>query len=264
MDADTADPPSPCLLLSEFRAVYELAAFFAAIPLLPMLRGGDGHPVMVLPGFAAGDGSTGPLRAFLSGGGYAAHGLNLGRNVGLRPGVVALQLDRLWEIRKRYGRKVSLIGWSLGGVFARELAKRAPEDVRLVITLGSPLRGHPKASNAWRLYEALAGHTVDHVRLHIDDSPPPVPMTAIFSRTDGIVAWPCCMVDDGPDKESVEIEASHCGLGHHPAALYVIADRLAQKEGTWAPFDRGGLRSLVYPDPWRGMQRTTLRHFGGA
>ena len=257
MDADTARPPSHCLLLSEFRALYELAAFFAAIPLLPMLPSGDGHPVMVLPGFGASDLSTRPLRAFLSSGGYAAHGLNLGHNVGLQPGVATLQLDRLCEIRKRYGRNVSLIGWSLGGVFARELAKRAPEYVRLVITLGSPLRGHPRASNAWQLYETLAGHTVDHVRLRMDDSPPSVPMTAIFSRTDGIVAWPCCMVDAGPDKESVEIEASHCGLGHHPAALYVIADRLAQQEGAWAHFDRGGLRSLVYPDPWRGSQRTT-------
>jgi pimeloyl-ACP methyl ester carboxylesterase len=251
MNADQARPPSKILLFSEIRAGYELATFFAAVPWLRTLPRGDGHSVLVIPGLAAADDSTRALRGFLRDHGYAAHGWKLGRNNGLQPGSQDRQLERLREIRQRYGRKVSLIGWSLGGIFARELAKHSPKDVRQVITLGSPLRGNPKASNAWQLYEALSGHTVEEVRARVNGDPPAVPMTAIFSRTDGIVAWQCSMQATGVNTESVEVQGSHCGLGHLPAAVYVIADRLAQAEGTWKPFDRSGLRSLVYPDPWR-------------
>ena len=138
MNADEAPRPSKWLLMSEMRAGLEFASLMYAYPLLRTLPKGDGHPVIVLPGLAADDMSTRPLRAFLRERGYAAHGLKLGRNDGLKAGTEAAQLARLREIRHRYGRKVSLIGWSLGGVFARELAKRSPDDVRLVITLGSP------------------------------------------------------------------------------------------------------------------------------
>lgn len=254
-------PPSRRLLLAEVRAVYEFAAFLWAFPWLRLLRSGDGHPVMVLPGLAASDASTFPLRTFLRDRGYAAYGWELGRNRGLKPGLNEFKLDRLRELRHRHGCKVSLIGWSLGGVFARELAKRAPEDVRQVITLGSPIKGGPRATHAWWVYELLAGHSVDEASsgslLHL---PPPVPTTAIFSRSDGIVAWQCCVEDRQDHTESVEVWASHCGLGHNPAALYVIADRLAQEEGSWTPFDRSGLRKLVFPDPWRGTEevRQTL------
>ena len=253
MNADQANPPSKYLLWSEVRAGYELATFFAAAAWLRTLPRGDGHPVLALPGLAATDDSTRALRGFLRDRGYAVHGWKLGRNTGLTPGSEDRQLERLREIRQCYGRKVSLIGWSLGGIFARELAKRSPDDVRQIITLGSPLRGNPKASNAWQLYEALSGHTVEEVRARVNNEPPSVPMTAIFSRTDGIVAWQCSMQPNGAKCESVEVQGSHCGLAHLPAAVYVIADRLAQAEGMWKPFDRSGLRSLVYPDPWRGM-----------
>lgn len=250
MDADRMEPPSRRLLLLEARAVYELAAFVGAYSWLRTLPSGDGHPVMVLPGLVASDRSTRPLRTFLRNRGYGAHGWELGRNLGVRPGLEDQQLARLRELRRRYGRKVSLIGWSLGGVYARELAKRAPEEVRLVITLGSPFKGDARATHATRLYELLAGHTVEEARATANlPEPPPVPTTAIFSRSDGIVAWQCCVEDEGPRTESIEVRSSHCGLGHHPAALYVIADRLAQPEEAWAPFERRGLRSLFYPDP---------------
>jgi pimeloyl-ACP methyl ester carboxylesterase len=253
-DADSMQPPSKLLLLSEVRAVYELGAFVGSYPLLRMLPSGDGHPVMVLPGFVASDSSTHPLRGFLRDQGYAAHGWTLGRNLGLRDGLNDQKLARLHELRRLYGRKVSLIGWSLGGVFARELAKRAPDDVRQVITLGSPFKGNVRANHASRLYDKLAGHSVEHASASINLSePPPVPTTAIYSRTDGIVHWQCCVEEEGPRSESVEISSSHCGLGHHPAALYVIADRLAQPEGSWAPFDRSGWRRLFFPDPQRSV-----------
>jgi pimeloyl-ACP methyl ester carboxylesterase len=254
--AERMEPPSKALLLLEARAVYEFAAFLGAYPWLRRLPAGDGHPVMVLPGFVASDGSTRPLRAFLRDRGYAAHGWQLGRNLGFRPGLDEQQLARLRELRRRHGRRVSLIGWSLGGVYARELAKRAPDEVRQVITLGSPFKGDVRATHASRLYEMLAGHTVEEARARVDlAKPPPVPTTAIFSRSDGIVAWQCCIEDEGPRSESVEVRSSHCGLGHHPAALYVIADRLAQPEEAWTPFARSGLRSLFYPHPWRGSPR---------
>ena len=253
-DVEYAKPPSRRLLLWEARAFWEHWAFIAAFPWLSLLPVGDGHPVLVLPGLAATDLSTAPLRAFLRNRGYATYGWNLGRNLGLRPGLAARKLKRLQEIREKHGCKVSLIGWSLGGIFAREVAKARPADVRQVITLGSPFRGHPKATRAWRLYEFLAGHKVDEARLGTNLSlAPPVPTTAIFSRSDGIVAWQCCMEEDGPRAESIEVCASHFGLGAHPAALCAIADRLAQPEGRWLAFDRSGMRRLIFPDPWRGV-----------
>lgn len=251
-EAEKMQPPSQFLLLAEARAALELGAFVGAYPLLRMLPPGDDHPVMVLPGFVASDNSTRPLRSFLRNHGYSAHGWDLGRNLGLRHGLNEQKLARLHELRRHYDRKVSLIGWSLGGVFARELAKRAPDDVRMVITLGSPFKGDIRANHASGLYEMLSGHSVEEAsaRLKLSE-PPPVPTTAIYSRTDGIVHWQCCVEDDGPGTESIEVESSHCGLGHHPAALYAIADRLAQPEGEWKPFDRNGWRRLFFPSPRR-------------
>ncbi|WP_415660766.1 esterase/lipase family protein [Roseateles sp.] len=251
-ETDPSLPPSRRLLMLEARAVAELSAFFAMAPLLRRAPAGDGHPVLVLPGLAASDRSTLPLRAFLRDRGYQAHGWKLGNNFGLRPGVEE-QLDaRLAELHERHGQPVSLVGWSLGGIFAREMARRAPQRVRGVITLGSPFGGAPRASNAWRLYEAVSGHSVDDWP-HREDAkrPPPVPATAIFSRSDGIVAWQGCLEREGPTSENIEVEGSHCGLGHNPAVLYAIADRLAQPPGQWRPFDRSGLRGRLYPDPHR-------------
>jgi pimeloyl-ACP methyl ester carboxylesterase len=249
---DPASPPSRQLLLLELRALGELAAFFSMIPLLRLAPTGDGHPVLVLPGLTASDVSTRPLRAFLRDRGYRAHGWKLGRNLGPRPGVEANIQARLAELHERYGRKVSVIGWSLGGVFAREIARRAPDHVRQVITLGSPFAGEPRASNAWRVYEAASGRRSDDwpERMRMRE-PPPVPATAIFSRSDGIVAWQGCLERESPSSENIEVEGSHSGLGHNPVVLYAIADRLAQPEGEWRRFERGGLRSLVYPDPRR-------------
>ncbi|MFB9269490.1 esterase/lipase family protein [Bradyrhizobium erythrophlei] len=249
---DRAAPPSQLLLALEVRGIWELQAFFASYPLLRRAPRGDGHPVLVLPGLSASDVSTRPLRAYLKAQGYAVHGWKLGSNRGPRPGVEDAMDARLAELAERYGRKVSLVGWSLGGVFAREMARRAPDLVRQVITLGSPFANEPKASNAWRLYEVLSERRVDDwpdrdtMKL-----PPPVPSTAIYSRTDGIVSWWGCREQHAERTQNIEVEGSHCGLGHNPAALYAIADRLALGEGEWSPFDRSGLRSMVYPDPDR-------------
>ncbi len=250
--ADRSAPPSQLLLALEVRGIWELQAFFAAYPLLRRAPRGDGHPVLVLPGLAASDTSTRPLRTYLKAQGYAAHGWKQGANHGPRPGVEAGIEARIIDLFERYGRKVSLIGWSLGGVFAREAARRFPDRVRQVITLGSPFANEPKASNAWRLYETLSERRVDDwPNREAMKLPPPVPSTAIYSRTDGIVAWQGCLEQDSIHTQNIEVEGSHCGLGHNPAALYAIADRLALPEDAWQPFDRGGLRRFVYPDPHR-------------
>lgn len=250
----TLSPPSRTLMFMEGRAISELGAFLGALPLLSLAPRGDGHPVLVLPGLVASDTSTRPLRSFLRSRGYAVSGWRQGRNLGLRHGVQDAMVDLLQEMNDTHGRKVSLVGWSLGGLYARQLAKMMPERVRGVITLGSPFASGPKATNAWRVYELASGLSAeeeDHRFGGALAGTPPVPTTAIFSRTDGICAWQGCMEQTSATSESIEVESSHCGMGHHPAAVYAVADRLAQAEGEWSPFDRSGWRSLVYPNPHR-------------
>ena len=249
---DPSRPPSRLLLALELRGILEFQALFAAYPLLRRAPRGDGHPVLVLPGLAASDVSTRPLRTYLKAQGYAAHGWKQGPNRGPRSGVEAGIDARLAELAQRYSRKVGLIGWSLGGVFAREAARRTPALVRQVITLGSPFANEPKASNAWRLYEILSERRVDDwAGREAMKLPPPVPSTAIYTRSDGIVAWQGCREQESATTENIEVEGSHSGLGYNPAVLYAIADRLALPEGEWRPFDRNGLRSLLYFDPQR-------------
>jgi pimeloyl-ACP methyl ester carboxylesterase len=238
----------------EGRAFHELGAFIGALPLLSLAPRGDGHPVLVLPGLVASDVSTRPLRTYLKTRGYAVSGWRQGRNLGLRPGVQHAMVDLVREMSDTQSRKISLVGWSLGGLYARQLAKMMPDRVRQVITLGSPFASTPKATNAWRVYEMASGRRADEEDGRFGGTlagAPPVPTTAIFSRTDGICAWQGCREQSSHMAESIEVESSHCGMGHHPAAVYAVAERLAQKEGEWAPFDRSGWRSLVYPDPNR-------------
>ena len=159
--AQTLRPPSRTLMFLEGRAIHELGAFLGALPLLSLAPKGDGHPVMVLPGLVASDASTRPLRSFLRSRGYAVSGWRQGRNLGLREGVQHAMVDLVHELNDMQGRKVSLVGWSLGGLYARQLAKMMPERVRSVITLGSPFAAGPKATNAWRVYEMASGRRAD-------------------------------------------------------------------------------------------------------
>jgi pimeloyl-ACP methyl ester carboxylesterase len=204
---------------------------------------------------AAGDLTTVVLRNFLGSQGYASYAWEQGINLGPRPGVVESCIERLQQLRAEHGRPVSLIGWSLGGVYAREIAKLAPDDVRCVVTLGTPFTGHPKATNAWRVYEFTSGHKlVDDEQLAGLKETPPVPTTSIFSRTDGVVAWQCSIEEETGSSENIEVHASHVGMGMNPTALYAIADRLAQPEGKWRRFDRNGhsgIKKLLYLDPQR-------------
>lgn len=244
--------PAPGLLLQalEFRVFWEHYASVALWPLWGAAAMGDGHPVLVLPGLAAGDATTALMRRFLRSRGFHAYGWKQGINLGLRDGVMERAQERLRDLYIKHDRPVSIIGWSLGGLYARELAKQAPEQVRLVITLGSPFTGHPRETNAWRIYEFASGHRIDSHDFHGPlRAAPPAPTTSIFSRTDGVVAWRCSVETRRELAENIVVESSHLGLGAHPAALYAIADRLAQPEGQWEPFRRDGWRRLVYADP---------------
>ncbi len=249
-----AAPPSSVLSLLESRAMPELAAFWLMRPWLSTVPRGDGHPVLVFPGLMAGDSSTQPLRHFLNAHGYRAHGWKLGRNMGLREHVESDMRARLDELFDRHGgRKLSLVGWSLGGLYARQLAKLSPGKVRCVITLGSPFRGSPKSTNAWQAYEWASGTAIETPSLLTAalGEPPPVPTTSIFSRTDGVCAWETCLNQDSAHAENIEVQGSHCGLAHNPAVVYAVADRLAQPENGWQKFDlTTGFRPLAFSD-WR-------------
>lgn len=244
--------PGPLLLALEARAPLEYAASLALLPWLWGAPKGDGHPVLVFPGLAASGFSTSPVRKFLKDQHFAPHCWGQGRNLGPRPGVIEGCVERIETLQRRYGRKVSLIGWSLGGIYAREIAKLIPDSVRTVITLGTPFTGNLRATNAWRFYQLFNGRKRAGPTLMKElTRTPPVPTTSIFSRTDGIVAWRCCLEKEGPTSENIEVQASHLGMGLNPATWYALADRLAQPEGHWKPFQREGLRALVFRNPAR-------------
>ena len=244
-------PPSDWLALTEApRAIFEFASFLALRPLLSFLPRGDGHPVLVLPGFLASDTSTVPLRKLLIDLGYDAVGWDLGRNVQITETRVKAMGACLSALHQRTGRKVTIIGWSLGGLLARELAKLQPDAVRQVISLGSPLSADRGISKVRRLFEALNG-TVPEVQRRgqfLDiASPPPVPSTSVFTKSDGVVHWRGSIQPEGPERENVEVLASHIGLGVNPTVMWLIANRLAQPEGEWAHFKPKGLATLAFP-----------------
>ena len=251
-------PPSAWLMALEVRAIWEFSALLPAWPLLNRAPRGDNHPVVVFPGLSANDISTAPLRRYLQLLNYSACGWDQGFNFGPRPGVLEEARDQLLRTFASTGRKVSLIGWSLGGIYARELAKELPEMVRGVITLGTPFAGSHKSTNAWRIYELTSRRSVKRESASYElPVAPPVPTTSIFSRTDGVVAWQGSIQSPSPQNlhtENIEVVASHVGLGFNPSAWWAVADRLAQPEGEWQPFSRekrGRIHGLIYPDPSR-------------
>jgi hypothetical protein len=231
--------PSALLLMLEGRAFAELAAHWLSTPWLKRLPRGDGHPVMVIPGFGATDLSTRALRRLLTALGYAAYGWEQGRNLGMRGGIRDAIRARIPALHEKHGKKVSLIGWSLGGVFVREIARQQSGHVRSVITLGSPISGSPDANNVDAMFRRMnPGFKHDLAGFEKRKAAPPVPSTAIYSRSDGIVNWRCSQEGAGPQSESVEVRGSHFGLAVNPQVMKVIADRLAQPEGAWKPFCR--------------------------
>lgn len=252
--SSAAKAPSLLLALTELpRAMMEAGSLPWAAPFLLQAPRGDGHPVLLLPGFMAGEVSMKPLFRYLEKLGYDPYQWELGRNLG--PKAVGVDgekmIDRLEAIHAKTGRKISLVGWSLGGAFARQLSRRRPDLIRQVISLGSPLTGTPRSTNAWRAYQFFTGQKMDDPKLQSQvregHNPPPVPSTAIFSRNDGIVAWQNSREPQAKTTDNIEVRGSHIGLGANPAVLWAIADRLALPEDGWKPFERSGVRTLIYP-----------------
>lgn len=242
------DKPSLGRSILELRAPLEVAALIPALPLLRQAPRGDGHPVLVFPGFMATDSGTYILRRFLARQGFTPYAWSLGRNPGLQEIIYRRLEKRLRELHDQHGCKVSLIGWSLGGLYARTLAHKCPQYVRQVITLGSPFNLSHKTREEdiavsgpiMRMYERM------NPRLNTDrlvngepvwEKAPPVPSVAIYSESDGIASWQYC-IDQTPgvQNENIKVPSSHTGMTHNPWVLYLLAERLAQAEGHWKPF----------------------------
>ena len=245
--------PGPLLLGTDFlRGLAEFGSMSVTWPVLMTAPRGDGHPVLVIPGLGAGDVSTAALRRYLCALGYRAHGWRLGTNIGPTSKISEGVPARLREIYAEEGRPVTVIGWSLGGIFARRLAREQPDMVRQVITLGSPIRIRTHDhSHGKRLYELFERHHVEELALPLEEGLPPltVPATSIYSRLDGIVSWHACLDHTSEQAENIEVHAAHLGLGYHAAALYAVADRLAQPAGEWKPFVPPRWARGAYPPP---------------
>jgi pimeloyl-ACP methyl ester carboxylesterase len=233
------------------RAATELVTSTVLLPLLALQPRGDGHCVLVLPGWLASDRSTLPLRRYVKLLGYDVRGWDHGRNRGATVGNVAALQHRLAELAKSSGRSVSVIGWSLGGHFAYQLARRNPANVRQVITLGSPAATQWLGSKAVsRMADRLAGGPVcagSLPRPWNEDGPLRTLVTAIHSRSDPIVAWRTSLVRPARKRQDVEVHGSHIGMAYNPAVLHVIADRLSQNPEHWKPFRPTPLLRPLFP-----------------
>jgi pimeloyl-ACP methyl ester carboxylesterase len=258
IDVDRYRPRGPSVFNSATelpRVLFEATSLAYAWPLLGGLPRGDGHAVMVLPGFTAGDESTAILRRFLKRLGYLPIAWELGQNTGsfdLQEQLV----QRFRRLLQEYDGRISLVGQSLGGIFARELARQFSDRVRQVVTLGSPFSSAgPETTNALvrRLFQQLSGMTHDQMRDHVlsfEARPPPVPSTAIYSKADGVVHWTACLEYSGEQAENIEVYGSHTGMAMNPLVFHALTDRLGQPEGQWQPFDRTrGCRALWFPTP---------------
>ncbi len=242
--------PQP--FVRELTTVGELGAYYALVPaLLATAPRGHGSHVLVIPGFVSGDLATIVLRRTLQLLGHRPHGWGLGTNIGPDDATLAQLLRRVDQLVDAQNGPIDIVGWSLGGVFGRLIAQHRPEDVRQVISLGSPLHiSDPdgQVADPIRIVSKLVGLSARRRRGH-DLRRVPVPSTSIYSRHDGVVAPASCVQHVGPTAENIEVRGAHCGLGHNLAAVYAVADRLAQPEGEWAPFTPHPRLGKLYPEP---------------
>lgn len=243
MSAGAAVPrPTLWQSLAECRALVEAISIAPARPLLKLAPQGDGHPVLVLPGFFASDSLTATLRRFLNRKNFSAQAWGEGRNPGISEALCLRLEEKVSRLAEQHDRKVSLVGWSLGGIYARLLATRMPDQVRQVVTLGSPFSMDQYGSvngAVERLYQAINPEQVGDPLLKQSDawrSAPPVPSTSIYSRGDGVAHWSYCVDEEDEHTENIVLPGSHLGMTHNPLYLYCVAERLSQPEGKWRPF----------------------------
>jgi pimeloyl-ACP methyl ester carboxylesterase len=241
----TQSPHIGMLALEPMRALLE----FARMQLTPETPGpsrGDGHAVVLFPGLGADHRFMDPLARQCERLGYDVMHWGRGRNTGPAGDpakwldALALDIDAMVVPAHR---QVTLVGWSLGGLYAREIAKALPHRVRQVITLGTPFARIANSTNVQWLYELLSGTSaaVDTRLARRLATAPTVPTTSIYSRSDGVVAWQACVGRAAPMAENIEVESSHLGLIWHPDVLRIVADRLAQRQGRWKPWSGASL-----------------------
>ena len=226
--ADLHYAPPPLRLLAREGAAFaymRVAASFGRAA--PVSARGEGQPVVVLPGFMASDQTTGRLRRSLDVAGFRSHGWGLGRNIGITADMLE-RLDARIELLDD-DKPVTLVGWSLGGLVAREFAKRYPHRVAKVITLGSPFSGSPRSNNAWRMYEFVAGHKVDSPPIKaLLHEKPPVPTIAFWSPNDGVVASGSACGQPGESERQIRLECTHMAFVARPDSINAIASAIAE------------------------------------
>ena len=244
--------------LLELRALGEMALLPLSWPLISSAPKGDGHPVLLLPGFMAEEGTLVALQTFLRGRGYKVQTWGLGRNVGFQRRHADALVEKLRYLQHQTGQKVSLIGWSLGGVFALYGTHQAPECVRQLITLGSPVSVDENGSQSPPLVKALyrlVAHPMGpevhvmqpRVKKLRQRELPAVPISCLYSLSDGVVPPQEATIDGDPTRcENIRVAGSHTGLGFNPLVLRIVADRLAQPEGGWTPFKPQGAFGVTY------------------
>lgn len=239
-------------LTEGYRALIELSSYFPYRLMSRIPKDGDGHPVMILPGFMSTDKSTIPLRSFVHQLGYKVYGWGTGRNLGELE-MLDQMVKKVEYLFEKHGEKVSLIGWSLGGVFARQIAKSRPNMIRQIITLGSPFKGVMKSNNAKWIFDIVnknkPHNKVDQAFLDDLPFPAPVPTTAIYTKEDGVVPWQLCMEQkENRIHQNIQVRGSHFGLGVNPSVLNIIADRLRYTEDNWIHFEpRTFVERKIYP-----------------
>lgn len=237
----------------ESRVALEALAHFSSKPLHRFLPQGDGHPVLVIPAFLTSDAFTATLRSSLSKLGYDPHPWGLGLNTGLHQSKLEQLQKRLKEIVLQRQQKITIIGWSLGGLYARALATMNSDHVRQVITLGSPF-GIPAVesegvqSAVGRIFMLLNGGATDPMleKPELWQATPPVPFTGIFTESDGVVHWHYCVDEKQARSENIRVPGSHVGLTHNPVVLYLLADRLKCRPESWQPFSSRGWRERLF------------------
>ncbi len=243
--------PSKLWLAAEPRAILESFSVFFRKKALKNVPKGKGEPIMVLPGLGTTDASTIPLRSWLKKIGYKPYGWGLGLNRGFKQEYETNLIKKLRKLYLKHHQPIKLVGWSMGGIFAREIAKIDARVVSQVITMGAPFSGGKnQKTNAGTIYRILNGDTIDATHdaraLYLPQAPP-VPTTAIYSKTDGVVNWQYCIEYDDVDHiESIEVNGSHLGFGINSMVWIILADRLSQDPKNWQSFDNKKLEKVKH------------------
>jgi len=249
---DDIEYPSTFAPLTEARAVLEVASFFAYRAVLQkMSPGGDGHAVITLPPFMSDDTFMSPMRKHLTSLGYEALPWELEQNTGFDDGKFRLLAKRISKLAEKTGQKVSLIGHSLGGIYARLLAHEIPDAVRQVIYLGTPFNISDEQSvdlPIRRIYERINPTEMpsELMQSTVDIGATPTPSTAIYSEGDGFVPWQFCIDEVDDITENIRVAGSHTGLPFNLPVLFAVADRLSQPAEEWKPFSFQGVRKCLY------------------